>query len=325
MVLNATVNQVDAERLRLGMKATIRSGRLQRTSSFRARWWASAPCRKPALSVPAMWVRFPIRIKIDSQRSAADSGSHWQRGNGDEFGEEHAACSPFGGVRGSGGSFVFVQGPEGWLKKKVDLGLSSFTNVAVRSGLQNGDVIALQRPCTAVRAGPAGPASPCGNRGHSATTGEKYYREVLCHRRIKDRRLAWGNRIRSASRSLPGPSACCCAAAGCLRHIAYTGTTEVEVAVARARRGDFVISVRTRGDIKSARSADFEGAAGAWSAHRPPGGERPDGAQGRSGRGVRPRPAGAERDQRAPPTCSRPKATSRRQRPPRRWTTKPMP
>src|SRR5664279_4361543 len=34
----------------------------------------------------------------------------------------------------------------------------------------------------------------------------------------------------------------------------YTATTEVEVAVAPVRRGDFVISVRTRGDIKSARS-----------------------------------------------------------------------
>jgi RND family efflux transporter MFP subunit len=34
----------------------------------------------------------------------------------------------------------------------------------------------------------------------------------------------------------------------------YTGTTEVEVPVARVRRGDFVISVRTRGDIKSSRS-----------------------------------------------------------------------
>src|ERR1041385_8786223 len=34
----------------------------------------------------------------------------------------------------------------------------------------------------------------------------------------------------------------------------YTGTTEVEVPVARVRRADFVISVRTRGDIKSARS-----------------------------------------------------------------------
>ena len=34
----------------------------------------------------------------------------------------------------------------------------------------------------------------------------------------------------------------------------YTGTTQVEVAVARVRRGDFIISVRTRGDIKSTRS-----------------------------------------------------------------------
>jgi multidrug efflux pump subunit AcrA (membrane-fusion protein) len=34
----------------------------------------------------------------------------------------------------------------------------------------------------------------------------------------------------------------------------YNGTNEVEVAVSRVRRADFVISVRTRGDIKSARS-----------------------------------------------------------------------
>src|SRR5215471_14175571 len=34
----------------------------------------------------------------------------------------------------------------------------------------------------------------------------------------------------------------------------YTGTTEVEVPVAHVRKGDFVVAVRTRGDIKSARS-----------------------------------------------------------------------
>jgi RND family efflux transporter MFP subunit len=35
----------------------------------------------------------------------------------------------------------------------------------------------------------------------------------------------------------------------------YSTTTEVEVSVAPVRRGDFVISVRTRGDIRSARSS----------------------------------------------------------------------
>src|SRR5215471_15607128 len=34
----------------------------------------------------------------------------------------------------------------------------------------------------------------------------------------------------------------------------FTGTTEVEVPAARVRRGDFIISVRTRGEIKSTRS-----------------------------------------------------------------------
>jgi hypothetical protein len=46
----------------------------------------------------------------------------------------------------NGGAFVFVQGPEGWIKKQVQPGLSSFTQVAIESGLQKGDVVALQRP-----------------------------------------------------------------------------------------------------------------------------------------------------------------------------------
>jgi hypothetical protein len=44
------------------------------------------------------------------------------------------------------GAYVFVQSPEGWTRKKVDLGLTSFTTVSIRSGLQKGEVIALQRP-----------------------------------------------------------------------------------------------------------------------------------------------------------------------------------
>ena len=32
-----------------------------------------------------------------------------------------------------GGSYVFVQGSEGWIKKKVEVGLPSFTMVSIRS------------------------------------------------------------------------------------------------------------------------------------------------------------------------------------------------
>ena len=55
-------------------------------------------------------------------------------------------AAALGGVRRKDDSYVFVQGPEGWIKKKVELGLPSFTSVAIRSGIQKGDVIALQRP-----------------------------------------------------------------------------------------------------------------------------------------------------------------------------------
>jgi len=44
------------------------------------------------------------------------------------------------------GSYVFVRSPEGWTRKKVELGPASFTHASIRSGVQKGDVVALQRP-----------------------------------------------------------------------------------------------------------------------------------------------------------------------------------
>src|SRR5437016_6124651 len=44
-----------------------------------------------------------------------------------------------------------------------------------------------------------------------------------------------------------------CAAGGYAAYH-YTGTTEVDVAVAKVRRGDFIVSVKTRGEIRSVRS-----------------------------------------------------------------------
>ena len=46
----------------------------------------------------------------------------------------------------NGTPVVYVQKGENWEKTKVDLGLSSFTHVSIKSGVQKGDVIATQRP-----------------------------------------------------------------------------------------------------------------------------------------------------------------------------------
>lgn len=145
MVLNATVNQVDAERLRLGMKATVRLdaypevrlpgdligiGAMSKTSTFRGSYVGEIPIR--------------IKIAKTDPRLIPDlTGSAEVELNS----ELNTLVAPRGSVFAeNGASFVFVQGPEGFTRKPVDLGLASFTSVAIRSGLQKGDVVALQRP-----------------------------------------------------------------------------------------------------------------------------------------------------------------------------------
>jgi multidrug efflux pump subunit AcrA (membrane-fusion protein) len=145
MILNATVNQVDAERLRLGMKTEVHLdaypdidlpgvldgiGAMSKTSTFRAGYVGEIPIR--------------IRIeKMDSRVIPDLTGSAEVILES----EKNTLVLPRAAVfEENGGSFVFVQGPEGWIKKQVEPGVTSFTQIAIRSGLQKGDVVALQRP-----------------------------------------------------------------------------------------------------------------------------------------------------------------------------------
>ena len=145
MVLNATVNQVDAERLRLGMKASIHLdaypdielpgllvgvGAMAKASAFRARYVGEIPVRlkiekiDPRI-IPDLTGSAEIVLGIEKETLVAPRSA--------VFADE-------------AGSFMFVQNPEGWIRKKVELGLPNFTVVAIRSGVQKGDVVALQRP-----------------------------------------------------------------------------------------------------------------------------------------------------------------------------------
>jgi multidrug resistance efflux pump len=145
MVLNATVNQVDAEKLRLGMKCNVRLdaypdiempgsligiGALSKTSTFRASYVGEIPVR--------------IKIgKIDSRVIPDLTGSAEIELNS----ETNTLLAPREAVFQENGSpMVFLQGPEGWIRKPVELGVENFTTVAIRSGVKKGDVIALQRP-----------------------------------------------------------------------------------------------------------------------------------------------------------------------------------
>jgi HlyD family secretion protein len=145
MVLNATVNQVDAEKLRLGMKCNIRLdaypdiempgtligiGALSKTSTFRASYVGEIPVR--------------VKIgRIDSRVIPDLTGSAEIELNT----ERNTLLAPREAVfEENGNPVVFLQGPEGWIRKPVELGVVNFTTVAIHSGVQKGDVIALQRP-----------------------------------------------------------------------------------------------------------------------------------------------------------------------------------
>jgi multidrug efflux pump subunit AcrA (membrane-fusion protein) len=150
MVLNASVNQVDSEALRIGMKATIRLdaypgislqghvysiGAMPKTGGWRANWVKE----------------IPIRLKLDEMNpqvipdlsASADIVLE----------EEHnGTIAPLEAVfqDESATPYVFLKQGQGWVRKPVELGARNNVAVVVRSGLRKGDVIATQRPLMAV-------------------------------------------------------------------------------------------------------------------------------------------------------------------------------
>ncbi|MBZ5622620.1 MAG: HlyD family efflux transporter periplasmic adaptor subunit [Acidobacteriia bacterium] len=143
MILNATVNQVDAERLRLGSKGVIHVdaypdvelpgtltgiGAMSRTSTFRASYVGE----------------IPVRIKIehlDPHLIPELTGSAEIATSS----ENNTVVAPRTAVmEENGGSFVFVQDGDAWSKRPVELGLASFTTVAVHSGLRPSEAVAIQ-------------------------------------------------------------------------------------------------------------------------------------------------------------------------------------
>lgn len=147
MVVNATVNQVDSEALRVGMKAQVRIDaypdlRLPATvvgigAMTRAGGWRASYVRE-----------IPVRLKLDAMEprvipdlsASADVVVAAVR---------QAALAPREAVfyeNGLDRPFMFLKGPGGWIRREVELGIQNNVAAAVRSGVKKGDVVALMRP-----------------------------------------------------------------------------------------------------------------------------------------------------------------------------------
>lgn len=146
MIINATVNQVDGEQLRLGMKARVR---------FDAYPGLEVPAHIVNIAaVPksggmrANYVReIPVRLRLDQMdpRIIPDLSA-----SVDVIldSAEQPAVAPLAAVftdSDSGQPYVYLREGNAWRRRDVELGLSNFLVTAVK-GLPSGAVVALDPP-----------------------------------------------------------------------------------------------------------------------------------------------------------------------------------
>jgi len=145
MVLSATANQVDAERLRLGMRAIIGLDAYPEVK-ISGRVVGIGAMAKESTFRGAYIAEIPVLLRIDScdARLLPDL-----TGSADIIlnSERDVLVAPRSAVfTHSGQSFVFAQHEDGWARKQITTGLQNATHVAIRDGLDTGAIVALQSP-----------------------------------------------------------------------------------------------------------------------------------------------------------------------------------
>ncbi len=145
MVVNASLNQVDSQEVRVGMEATVHFdaypdlelparvagvGAMASTGGFRASWVRRVPV---SLQLTDMDPRVipDLSISADVVLEEAEDAVIVPRECLFETGDE---------------SFTWVRGASGWEKRAVDTGLASNIEVAVTNGLQGGETLAAETP-----------------------------------------------------------------------------------------------------------------------------------------------------------------------------------
>jgi multidrug resistance efflux pump len=147
MIINASVNQVDAESIRVGGKATVRFdafpglelpatvhslGAMTRPGGMRAQYVKEIPVTlKLDRLDPRVIPDLSVSVDVEIER------------------EQAAAMVPLASVfhdSSMNKPFVWIRQDNGWARREVELGTASNITVAVRSGLRPGEVVATEYP-----------------------------------------------------------------------------------------------------------------------------------------------------------------------------------
>lgn len=150
MVINAIVNQVDVDKLRIGAKATVRFDAFPGLA-LPAHVYAIAAITKPG-GMRAQFVKeIPVKLKLDTidPRVIPDLSV-----SADVLIEEEqqASIAPLAAIHrdgGAGSPYVFVRKGNEWERRPVELGLANYVHVAIRQGVKPGEEVALDPPTSA--------------------------------------------------------------------------------------------------------------------------------------------------------------------------------
>ena len=261
MIITATINQADIETIRVGYEARVR---------FDAYPDLELPAR--VYSIGAMpntggfrtsYVKaVPVVLKIEKldPRVIPDLSVAVDVVLS---AEPAGVLAPLEGIftdAPGGPAYVFVGSKGGWERREVEIG--------------------LDKPRR--RGGPLRLAAGRSNCSRAAPTGEQMkprLGKTASSRKKKAIVLAVVLVIASA---------------GAYVAWRYAGTKEVVIATAKVRRGEFIISILSRGEIRSTRSVILSAPQVPSSAHREARRGRQADQEGRRRRGVRHRPAGTD-------------------------------
>ena len=151
MIINATVNQADIERMRIGQKAKVNFDAFPGLE-LPAHVSAIGSVGRASRSRPD-WVKdMAVMLKLDQMdpRVIPDLSVSC---NVVLSAGDAPLVVPLEGIFRDGKDskpYAFARAAEGgWVRREVETGLSSNTQVSVKSGLRVGDVIALDRPPSA--------------------------------------------------------------------------------------------------------------------------------------------------------------------------------
>ena len=147
MVVNATVNQVDVEKMRIGQKAMVRVdaypgielpahihsiGAITRQGGSRAAYVKEIPVvlkidKMDPRVIPDLSVSADVILETETAQTAAPRSAIFY----DEATKSH---------------YVYVKNGEIWDRRAVQIGMSNNTLVAIRSGLKPGESVAIEQP-----------------------------------------------------------------------------------------------------------------------------------------------------------------------------------